>query len=196
MKRFTMFNMIALIAVVAIMFMSTSCWESEKSADRIQTLQSETMFEEAQRQIGMPNIVNWMQRKTLRDIYEICDRENLILYAYLFNPFQGKLLYLGRCLGYGIPFSAQFTNPEKVVQGDHELGYDLAGRVNHPMKKPQADPNGLFMPTSSSATWVILLDKNNEPMVLYVEPNLVVSPAPMPSWLVIKGPETSTSAAE
>jgi len=192
MKRFTMFNMIAMIAVIAIMFMSTSCLESKESADRVQTKQTEAMLSEAQREIGLPNITNWMQRKTLRDIYEICDREDLILYAYLFNPFQGKLLYLGRSLGYGIPFSAQFTNPEKIVHGDKELGYNLAGKINYPMKKPQADPNGLFMPTSSSATWLILLDEKNEPRVLYVEPNLIVSPAPMPDWLVIKGPETGS----
>lgn len=187
MKRFTMFNMIAMIAVVAIMFISTSCWESKKSADRIQTLQSETAFDEAQREIGMPNIVNWMQRKTLKEIYELCDQEKLICYAYLFNPFQGKLIYLGRCLGYGIPFSAQFTNPEKTVEGDKELGKDWSGHFI--MKKPQADPNGLYMPTSSSATWVILVDEEGEPYTVYMEPNLVVSPIPMPDWMVIKGPE-------
>lgn len=192
MKRFTMYNMIAMIAVIAIMFISTSCFDSKESADRIQTKQSETAFGEAQREIGMPNIVNWMQRKTLKEIYELCDQEKLICYAYLFNPFQGKLLYLGRCLGYGIPFSAQFTNPEKVVQGDHELGYDIAGRVNYPMKKPQADPNGLFMPTSSSATWVILIDEEGNPHTVYMEPNLVVSPIPMPDWMVIKGPEATS----
>lgn len=67
MKRFTMFTMI--VAMIAMAFMFTSCGVSKESADRIQTKQSETAFDEAQRQIGFPNIVNWMQRKTLRDIY-------------------------------------------------------------------------------------------------------------------------------
>lgn len=187
MKRFTMFNMIALIAVVAIMFMSTSCLESDRSADSLQTKQSETSFKEAQRELGLPNIVNWMQKKTLKEIYELCDQEDLLCYVYLWSPYLGKMFYLGRGIGYGIPFSAQFTNPEKIVEGDKELGKDWSGRFI--MKKPQADPNGLFMPTSSSATWVIMIDKEAEPRPVYMEPNLIVSPFQMPDWLVIKGPE-------
>lgn len=194
MKRFTMFTMI--VAIIAAAFIFTSCSGTKESADRIQTRQSETSFSEAQREIGLPNVVNWTQRKTLRDIFELCDKENLICYAYFWSPYLGKMFYLGRCLGYGIPFSAQFTNPEKVVQGDHELGYNLAGRINYPMKKPQADPNGLFMPTSSAATWVIMIDEENNPRPIYAEPELVVSPFPFPDWLVVKGPENLTPIAE
>lgn len=181
-------KLMTMIVVIMVAFVFISCDETEESSDRIQTKQTETLLAEAQRQIGLPNIVNWQQRKTLKEILELCDKEDLVCYAYLWNPFQGKLLYLGRCLGYGIPFSAQFTNPEKIVHGDHELGYDIAGRVNFPMKKPQADPNGLYMPTSSSATWVMLLDKEGKPRTVYMEPNLVVSPFEMPDWMVVKGP--------
>ena len=197
--KITMRSLVTVMAVVVVMavaFAFTACQVGEESADRIQTKQSETLFKEAQREIGLPNIKNFQQRKTLRDIFELADQENLICYAYLFNPYQGKLLYIGRCLGYGIPFSAQFTNPEKVVQGDKELGYDLSGYVNYPMLKPQADPNGLYMPTSSSATWVILLDEDNNPRPIYVEPTLVVSPIPMPDWLVIKGPDKPSVVEE
>lgn len=174
-----------MIVVVVMAFTFVACTASYDSADSIQTKQSETLFKEAQREIGLPNIVNWQQRKTLRDIFELADQEDLICYAYLFNPYQGKLLYLGRTLGYGIPFSAQFTNPEKVVEADKEIGKDYSGHFL--MTKPQADPNGLFMPTSSSATWLILLDEDNNPRPIYVEPALVVSPIPMPDWLVIDG---------
>jgi hypothetical protein len=45
---------------------------------------------------------------------------------------------------------------------------------------PQADPNGLFMPTSSSATWLMMIDpKTNKPRPVYVEPEIVVSPFPL-----------------
>ncbi len=91
MKRFTMFNIITMIAVVAMIFMFTGCFKAKESADRIQTKQSETAFDEAQRLIGHPNIVNWMQRKTLKEIFELCDQENLICYAYFWSP------YLARC---------------------------------------------------------------------------------------------------
>lgn len=168
--------------LMAIMVVSSGCFESEKSADFVQKEQSETALSEAQRQIGMPNIVNWQQRKLMKLIYELCDKENLITYAYIKSDYQGKLFFIGKCIGYGIPFSAQFTNPQKVVHGDHELGYNLTGRINYPMILPQADPNGLFMPISSSATWLMMIDpETNKPRPVYIEPEIVVSPFPLHS---------------
>jgi hypothetical protein len=42
---------------------------------------------------------------------------------------------------------------------------------------PQADPNGLYMPTSSSATWVMLKDpKTGKIHPVYVESDITVSP--------------------
>ena len=99
-------------------------------------------------------------------IYEECDRENLICYAYIVAKYSGKLIFIGKCVGYGVPFSAQYTNPER----DYMNGATL----------PQADPNGLFMPTSSSATWLLLIDpKTNKPRPVYIEPEIIVSPFPL-----------------
>lgn len=44
---------------------------------------------------------------------------------------------------------------------------------------PQADPNGLYMPTSSSATWLLMLDAKNNPRPVYIEPEIVISPFPL-----------------
>ena len=41
---------------------------------------------------------------------------------------------------------------------------------------PQAEPNGLFKPEGMSATWLIMLDENDEPHPMYVEPLIIVSP--------------------
>jgi hypothetical protein len=36
------------------------------------------------------------------------------------------------------------------------------------------------MPTSSSATWIMMIDpKDNKPKVVYFEPEIVVSPFPL-----------------
>ena len=129
---------------------------------------------EAQQQVGMPDIKNFQQRKLMKAIYELCDKENLICYAYLKSDYTGKLIYLGKCMGYGIPFSAQFTNPEKVV---HEIEYN-GGSFG---TLPQADPNGLFMPTSSSATWLMMIDpETKKPRPVYIEPEIVVSAFKLP----------------
>lgn len=168
-----------LVLVLVLMLMLTmNCTQETKTSDANARIQTEKLMAEAWRQIGLPNIVNFQQLKLFKKILEQCDREDLICHAYLFNSIEGKVgQYLGKCLGYGVPFSAQFTNPEKVVQGDHELGYDLAGYINYPMKLPQRDPNGLFMPTSSSATWLMLWDNKEEDFrPTYIEPEIIVSP--------------------
>lgn len=165
------------ICVLFLNLLAFGCVDENKNADAVQAKQTAMAMAEAQRQVGMPNIVNFQQRKLMKMIYELCDKEDLICYAYIKSDYQGKLVFIGKCIGFGIPFSAQFTNPEKVVHGDKQLGYDLAGYINYPMQLPQADPNGLFMPTSSSATWLMMIDpKTNKPRPVYLEPEIVVSP--------------------
>ena len=151
------------------------------SADRKQAEATQKMLSEAQRQVGMPNIVNFQQRKMMKWIYELADREDLITYAYIKNEITGQLIFVGKSIGYGVPFSAQFTNPERIYDVEREGGanekrYD-AGEIQ---VIPQADPNGLFMPTSSSATWLIMIDPDDGSLhPQYWEPEIVVSPYPM-----------------
>jgi hypothetical protein len=139
----------------------------DKSADKELAKQTEIVMREANKQVGMPNIVNFQQRKVMKTIYELTDKENLICYAYLKSDYSGKLIFIGKCMGYGVPFSAQYTNPQKIA--DYRSGgYAIL---------PQPDPNGLFMPTSSSATWLMMIDpKTNKPRPVYIEPEIVVSP--------------------
>lgn len=76
---------------------------------------------------------------------------------------------------FGLPYSVQFTNPERIKI------YDGAahGAIN-PIAVPQPDPNGLFMPQGLSATWLMMVDpKTNEPRPVYIEPEIVVSPFPL-----------------
>ena len=169
--------MILFVILISILVF-VGCFEAQDSASNVQAEATVKLTAEAQRQVGMPGIVNFQQRKMMKLIYELQDREDIICYAYIKSDYQGKLMFIGKCLGYGVPFSAQFTNPMRVVEGDHELGRNLTG-LNYVMTLPQADPNGLYMPTSSSATWLMLLDDDNEPRLAYFEPEIVVSPFPL-----------------
>lgn len=163
MKRF--------IILFLLIFVLFGCVDTNR-ADNEQAEQTETMMIEAHRQTGMPNIINFQQKKLMKMIYELCDKEDLICYAYMFSDYQGKLIYIGKCIGFGIPFSAQYSNPERVITYSNQL---YAG--SSPATIPQPEPNGLFMPTSSSATWLIMIDpETNEPRPVYFEPTIVVSP--------------------
>jgi len=170
--------LIVLLLVVGFVFMGSDGCEPDKTsnpADKLQAQQTARAMGEAQRQVGMPNIVNWQQRKLMKLIYELCDKENVITYAYIKSDYHGKLFFIGKCIGYGIPFSAQFTNPERVAHQCTSQGGSFG-------TLPQADPNGLFMPTSSSATWLMMIDpKTNKPRPVYIEPEIVVSPFPLHS---------------
>lgn len=135
--------------------------------------QTDKILSEIDRQVGMPNIVNFQQKKLMKMIYEQTDREDLICYVYLQSQWTGKLVYIGKSLGYGVPFSAQYTNPIKFVD-DPNGSWDAGSIVI-----PQADPNGLYMPTSSSATWLLMLDEEGKPHPVYIEPLIVVSPFPL-----------------
>ena len=82
-------------------------------------------------------------------------------YSY-FMDLNGKLHFLCNSIGYGLPYSVQFTNPEKSYNGQIAL--------------PQPDPNGLFMPQGLSATFVLCVAKDKQIHPVYSEPNLIVSP--------------------
>ena len=133
------------------------------SSDDKQRRQQEVILQEATSQTGMPAIKNFRERKILKEIIELRDQEGLVTYTYLYSDMTGKLIYLGETIGYGLPYATQYTNPEKASGN----GYAL----------PQADPNGLFSPSSAEGTWILLKDPNgNSVKPVYVEPRIVVSP--------------------
>ena len=171
-------NFCAIIVVACIVL--CGCNSSQSSSDRQLALQTEQSMKEANAQIGMPAIKNFQERKLAKMIFELRDQENYVCHAYLVNQMTGQVgQYLGKCLGYGLPYSVQYTNPMKIVEGDKELGYDLVGVSDYMQVLPQQDPNGLFMPEGLSATWLMLLDENGEARPVYVEPEIIVSPFPL-----------------
>jgi len=153
----------------------------QSSSDAMQAMQTRQSLAEALRQIGMPNIKNYQQLKLLKMIYELCDQEDLICYAYIKSDYQGKLVFIGKCIGYGIPFSAQYTNPFRIYDAEQEGG--VISKLNDEGEVqvlPQADPHGLFMTSSSSATWLIMIDPvTNKTRPVYLEPEIVVSAFPL-----------------
>jgi hypothetical protein len=156
-----------LVIAFAPIFMFGSCGKDD--SNKVLNEKQEQLMEEANRQVGMPAIKNFQERKLLKMILELRDREDLICYCYLWNEFNGKLVFVGKCLGYGIPYATEYTNPEKVSGG---INTPSTGNVTI----PQADPNGLFMPTSAEGTWVMLLDSVGTPHPVYFEPRVIVSP--------------------
>ena len=154
MKRFLIVLFVPLIFVAAS---GGGC-----SADSEVSYKQEQMMKEAIAQVDLPAITNWQEKKLMKMILELRDQENLQTYVYIVPEMTGKPVFLGRAIGYGIPYATQYTNPLSSVNG-----------------RPQAEPNGLFMPDSAEGTWVMLIDPKGQPRPVYVEPRVIVSPFPL-----------------
>ena len=170
--RKLLFLSVLVMALAALV----SCNEVDEAANE-QIRQTRELTAQAQSQVGMPGIVNFTERKLLRKLYELRDQE-ISTYTYV-RDYEGRLWHLCDSIGYGMPFSAQFSNPEgpmglktRSAQADADV-YVL----------PLPEPNGLYPPTNSSATWVICSDPNGgEFRPVYEEGQLTVSPFPLNAW--------------
>ena len=167
-----------LLLLVTATMLSCDVEVREKKSDSILTEKTERVMQEASREIGLPAIVNFQEKKVMKWIYELRDKEDMICYAYIIN-MHGKMIYLGRCIGYGLPYSTQFSSPEKIVD-IRDYGINTYSGQDRAETVPQAEPNGLFMPEGLSATWLLMLDpETNEPRPVYLEPEILVSPFKM-----------------
>lgn len=174
-----MFVKLVMLFVVSSVLMASSCdMQNEPSADKKQAAQTRQALNNAASEVGMPAIVNFNELKLFKWILELRDNTNLVTYTYLHNEMDGSVgQYLGQSIGFGIPAATQFTNPERRdwVSNQGGVGY-----------LPQADPNGLFMPTSTDATWVILIDPNGKPAPQYIEGKIDVFTFPQHKMKPVK----------
>lgn len=159
--------LILAIALLPVLLYGCGIEERKPTSDQVQRQQSELLLAEGTAQVGMPAIKNFRERKFLKDILEMRDQTGLVTYTYLWNEFNGRLVFFCNSIGYGIPYATQFTNPQKIEQSAHQVGYAIL---------PQADPNGLFSPASAEGTWVLCKDPNGKDVrPTYVEPRVIVS---------------------
>lgn len=119
--------------------------------------------------VGMPNIKNFFEKKVLKEVYELRDQSDLVCYAYSQN-MNGKFVYLGQCIGYGIPYSTQYTCPQEFYSS---------------VTLPQADPNALYSPEGGvDATWLILINEAGEREIVYSEQQIMVTQSKLPKRLL------------
>lgn len=159
-------------AIILALAAVTACGPAPAgSADTQVRKQTEQAMQGLQSTVGQPRIVNWTEARLMNRIYELRDQPNLATYTYR-SDMNGGLHCLGRSIGFGLPYSAQRSNPQRIV-GAGETHY------TGDMALPQAEPNGLFMPDSAAATWVLLVDPKGNPVPIYVEDDVTVSPFPL-----------------
>jgi hypothetical protein len=155
---------------VSIVIGLVACDPSAPSSDDIQNRQQENLSKRGVQEVGLPAIVNFQEKRVLKQILELRDSEKLSTTTYIVD-MNGKLHKLCNSIGYGIPYATQYTSPQKV---------DRWGAGSAYLALPQADPNGLFSPASADGTWVLCLNPISKKVSpLYVEPRIIVSPFPL-----------------
>lgn len=161
-------NTIASVSLLAILGVSLTGCGVTPTSDDIQEAEQERILKEGTAQTGMPAIKNFRERKLLKQIIEMRDQDGLVTYTYTVPETTGRPVFLCNLIGYGLPAATQYTNPEKTDW------VGSAGVVN----LPQADPNGLFSPSSAEGTWVLCTDPSGSGKTrpVYVEPRVIVSP--------------------
>ena len=137
-----------------------------QNTNDVQTQQQEVILAQANDAVGMPAITNFAAKRLLKRTYELADKQVPTI-SYVFD-LQGRFHKFCDSLGYPVPYSTEYTSPDKEGHGQ---GTVVA----------QADPDTLFHAPSSDGTWVLCRKPGTTEMwPVYVEPKVTASPFPLP----------------
>lgn len=170
------------IAALLLAGFVSACDRPPSSSD-VQRERQEKVVSEGVAQTGVPSITKFRELKLLKLIYELRDQEGLVTYTYVENlvptvakgitAFGGKFSFLCDSVGYPIPYATQYSAPTSMQRYRLPSAGDGSGVVYGTQQLPQAEPNGLFMPSSAEGTWVICKDPDSDKVgPVYVEPKL------------------------
>lgn len=166
------------LVIAALMALTlAACDDPVPNSDQVAHKAQEASNQEAARQVGFPNIVNYREKRMLKTIFELRDQADYITYSYVFAENTGKFTFFCKSIGYPVPYATQYTNPEVAVWQENH-GY---------LTLPQADPNSLFSPGAADGTWVLCAntqDPKAKPAPVYVEPKVTTLPFKLPDNVV------------
>ena len=159
------------LLALAPLVMLAACNEHTPTSNEIEHAKQEEMSRRGIETVGMPAIVNYAEKRMMKDIIEKRDQMTPT-YTYIVD-MNGRFHKVCDSLGYGLPYATQYTNPQsrQVTSNDRGITSDVMA---------QADPNGLFSPASADGTWVMCLNpktKKAEPQ--YIEPRVVTMTYPL-----------------
>ena len=156
--------------MVIIGLLALSGCGSNNSGNHLMNQQQANVDKQAALTVGFPNITNFAEKREYKLIYEL--RDHMFPTITYMKGYHGHLHKMCDSIGYGIPYSTQYSNPERTRW--------IGGTGGRWKTLPQADPNGLFSPPESAATWILCYDKSTKQVEpVYAEPDIVVSQFPL-----------------
>ena len=113
-------------------------------------------------------IYNWsLERHMLIKIYDARQKATST-FSVVQSELTGKVMWSCPSIGFPLPYATQLTNPQQVVFAHHPTEHDASGVVS------QQEPNGLFSPAHSDATWVPCVNAKGQITPVYEERKVTV----------------------
>lgn len=167
---------------------------SSQSTDSMVAQQQEVQQREAAAQVPPPSITNWNEKRMLKLIQEERDKPNLITWTYTKN-MDGLYTFVCDSIGYGLPYDTRSNNPEhyEFVSTTTGPGWMSSSYTDGNGKRiwgefhlmPQAEPNGLHIPSGAHGTWNLCRDPATGKIgVTYQEEDVAVFPYKLPPQMV------------
>lgn len=157
---------------LSVLLLSTVACHADPSAQALEAKDRATVAKQ-QAQYGIAQPIPMydysLERDLLIQIYNI--RNSKVSTHSVWRSDTGTVE--GDCpsMGYGLPYDTSLTNPSApVFRGDGYNG-DRAG-----VTIDQAEPNGIFASTNTSATWVLCVGSAGQLMPHYIEAKVTVYP--------------------
>jgi hypothetical protein len=152
--------------VLATSAMIAGCGKApQPTSQQIENRKQEELSKQAITSVGMPAVVNFAEKRMMKDIIEMRD-QMVPTYTYIVSK-DNQYKKVCDSIGFGLPYATQYTNPQK------EADYSHAVIAN-------ADPNGLYSPASAEGTWVQCINPQTKKVQpIYIEPRVIVSPFPL-----------------
>lgn len=168
-RKILALGILPLAGVAGAVLLIAGCTNNIPTSDQKMNQQQETVANEAASQVGFPAIVNFTEKREVKELYELRDSASLRTWSYILD-LNGNFHKVCDSIGFGLPYGVQFSNPQRLDNPYTE----------HYVPMPQAEPNGLFSPSTAEGTWVKCLDPTTKKIsVTYIEPPVTVSQFPL-----------------
>jgi hypothetical protein len=158
-----------ILAIMALTFSAlfmTGCQtNSQERIDKATVEQQQAQYAKGQ---PIP-MYNWsLERDLLIKLYNLRNEK-----VSTHSVWRGDMSNIeGECtsMGFGMPYDTSLTNPLQHYSGRSTGEGSAVG---------QAEPNGVFASTNTSATWVMCIGDNGQIEPVYVEAKVTVYPYPV-----------------
>ena len=148
------------------------CTSTPVTAASQEQAQQNTQMNQFLRNQPVPSFDWSLERHMLIQLYAARQKATNT-FSVVQSEFTGKVLWSCPSIGFPLPYATQLTNPLQIVFGHHPSEHDASGVV------AQQEPNGLFTPSHSDATWVPCVDEKGKITPVYEEKHVTVFLRPM-----------------